>query len=67
MGFSISSCYHLLNVSVTLQAYLEFFTCKEVVDVLLEVLKEYPQVNYHVVNCEVSLDQHLDPVAYVLL
>jgi len=45
---------HLLNVSVTFQAYLEFFTCKEVVDALLEVLKEYPQVNYHVVNCEVS-------------
>lgn len=35
------------------QAYLEFFTCREVVDILLEVLKEYPQVNYHVVNREV--------------
>ena len=49
---------HLLNVPFTLQAYLEFFTCKEVVDVLLEVLNEYPQVNYHVVNCEVSLSTH---------
>lgn len=38
------------------KAYLEFFTCKEVVDLLLEVLKEYPQVNYHVVNCEGSVN-----------
>ena len=41
-------------MSPTWQAYLEFFTCKEVVDALLKILKEYPQVNYHVVNCEVS-------------
>ena len=43
------------------QAYLEFFTCKEVVDILLEVLKEYPQVNYHVVNCEVSVVSPFPP------
>lgn len=38
------------------KAYLEFFTCKEVVDILLEVLKEYSQVNYHVVNREGSVN-----------
>lgn len=38
------------------KAYLEFFTCREVVDILLEVLKEYPQVNYHVVNREGSVN-----------
>lgn len=38
------------------KAYLEFFTCKEIVDILLEVLKEYPQVNYHVVNREGSVN-----------
>ena len=46
---------HGINaMTIFSQAYLEFFTCKEVVDILLEVLKEYPQVNYHVVNREVS-------------
>lgn len=38
------------------KAYLEFFTCREVVDILLEVLKEYAQVNYHVVNREGSVN-----------
>lgn len=38
------------------KAYLEFFTSREVVDILLEVLKEYPQVNYHVVNREGSVN-----------
>ena len=50
--------YYLLNVilvwlgiMIYLQAYLEFFTRKEVVDKLLEVLEsDYPSVSYHVVN-----------------
>lgn len=36
-----------------LQAYLEFFTSKDNIDILLAVLKDYPQVNYHVVDKEV--------------
>ena len=38
-----------------LQAYLEFFTSKETVAILLKVLKDYPQVNYHVVDAVVCL------------
>ncbi|EDO41827.1 predicted protein, partial [Nematostella vectensis] len=32
------------------KAYLEFFASPEVVYILLQELKNYPQVNYHVVN-----------------
>jgi len=32
------------------KAYLEFFTSRENVECLLEILKEYPEVNYHIVN-----------------
>jgi hypothetical protein len=40
---------------ILFQAYLEFFTRKEVVDKLLEVLKtHYPTVSYHVVDHKVS-------------
>lgn len=49
------------------KAYLEFFTCKENVDILLEVLKDYPQVNYHFVNREGSVNvtnsDKLSPIA----
>lgn len=49
------------------KAYLEFFTCKENVDILLEVLKDYPQVNYHFVNREGSVNvtnsDELSPIA----
>ena len=37
----------------SLQAYLEFFTSKSNIRSLLEILKEYPQVNYHIVDEEV--------------
>ncbi|KAK3735397.1 hypothetical protein QZH41_013389 [Actinostola sp. cb2023] len=49
------------------KAYLEFFTSPDIVNVLLEVLKNYPQVNYHVVNFEGTVDitncNPLTPVA----
>lgn len=32
------------------KAYLEFFTSRENVAALLEVLQDYPRVNYHVIN-----------------
>ncbi|ELU06114.1 hypothetical protein CAPTEDRAFT_181552 [Capitella teleta] len=32
------------------KAYVEFFTAKENVECLLEVLKEYPQVDYHILD-----------------
>ena len=37
----------------SLKAYLEFFTSKSNIRSLLEILKEYPQVNYHIVDEEV--------------
>jgi len=36
------------------KAYLEFFARPEVVDALLEELKNYPLVNYHIVNVSVG-------------
>lgn len=36
------------------KAYLEFFARPEVVDALLEVLQQYPLVNYHIVDKTVS-------------
>ena len=36
------------------KAYLEFFMHKDNVDELFEVLKEFPQVNYHVIDSQVS-------------
>lgn len=36
--------------------YVEFFSSKEVVNVLLDVLQDYPFVNYHVVNQQGTLD-----------
>jgi len=38
------------------KAYVEFFANKEVVNVLLHVLQDYPFVNYHVVNQLGTLD-----------
>jgi len=38
------------------KAYLEFFTCEETVIALLQVLKRYPSVNFHVVNHDGSLN-----------
>ena len=35
------------------QAYLEFFTNPAFVEQMLEVLRNYPSVNYHIVNREV--------------
>ena len=40
--------------TLSVQAYLEFFTSKQVVDILLHVLKDDENINYHVINCEVS-------------
>lgn len=39
------------------KAYLEFFLHKHTVPLLLEVLKEYPQVNYHVIDSQGLMDQ----------
>lgn len=36
------------------KAYLEFFTSKENVVALKEVLRDYPRVNYHIINKSVS-------------
>ena len=36
-----------------LQAYLEFFTSKENVEILKEILAYNPQVNYHILSCKV--------------
>lgn len=37
------------------QAYLEFFTSRETVEALLQVLKKYEQrVNYHIVDVKVA-------------
>lgn len=36
------------------QVYLEFFTTKENGIALKKILKNYPQVNYHIVNKNVS-------------
>lgn len=49
---SCGVCSQVLHLTIIyLQAYLEFFTRKEVVDKLLEVLeKDYSSVSYHVVN-----------------
>ncbi|XP_057304254.1 methylenetetrahydrofolate reductase (NADPH)-like [Hydractinia symbiolongicarpus] len=34
------------------KAYLEFFMRKEYVEALLDVLKQYPQVNYHIIDSQ---------------
>jgi len=48
------------------KAYVEFFTSKENVDTLLEVLKQFPNVNYHIINEmgqeETNCDE-LEPIA----
>jgi len=33
------------------KAYLEFFTASENIQNLMKILPDYPQVNYHIVNC----------------
>jgi methylenetetrahydrofolate reductase (NADPH) len=38
------------------KAYLEFFTSEENVDCLKQVLKDHPNVNYHIVNCKLDFD-----------
>ncbi len=55
-GECVNHCLKLgLNSFVILffQAYLEFFTCRSNITYLREVLKEYPQVNFHFVDEEV--------------
>lgn len=37
------------------KAYLEFFMHKDNKDLLLETLKEFPQVNYHILDSQVIL------------
>ena len=37
------------------KAYLEFFTSKENVDALLNVLPLFPRINYHIINRSVSI------------
>eukprot|EP00794_Sanderia_malayensis_P015454 gene15454-17038_t len=39
------------------KAYLEFFTSKDNIECLREVLKEFPQVNFHIVDEEGVLDE----------
>ena len=36
------------------KAYLEFFTCRKNVEILKRILPEYPLVNYHIINKNVS-------------
>ncbi|KAK7085065.1 hypothetical protein SK128_003544 [Halocaridina rubra] len=38
------------------KAYLEFFTCKENIDALLNVLPLFPRINYHIINRDGSAD-----------
>ncbi|XP_066942782.1 methylenetetrahydrofolate reductase (NADPH) [Macrobrachium rosenbergii] len=38
------------------KAYVEFFTCKENVDALLNVLPLFTRVNYHIINVDGSAD-----------
>lgn len=38
------------------KAYLEFFTCQENVDALLNVLPLFPRINYHIINRSGSAD-----------
>lgn len=39
------------------KAYLEFFTCQENVDALLNVLPLFPRINYHIINRRVSITE----------
>ncbi|CAG0897498.1 unnamed protein product [Darwinula stevensoni] len=32
------------------KAYLEFFTCRENVEALIQVLPKFPKINYHIIN-----------------
>lgn len=48
------------------QAYLEFFTTKEYGIALKRILKNYPQVNYHIVNKNVSECKELSPIILVV-
>ena len=36
------------------KAYLEFFTCGSNVKILKDILTQYPQLNYHIINKNVS-------------
>lgn len=38
------------------KAYLEFFTCEDNVTALLQVMKRYPNVNFHVINHDASFN-----------
>ncbi|KAK8723977.1 hypothetical protein OTU49_011381 [Cherax quadricarinatus] len=38
------------------KAYLEFFTCRENVDALLNILPLFPRINYHILNKSGSAD-----------
>ena len=42
------------NGYVYQKAYLEFFTSKDNLEYLMEALKQFPQINYHIVNKDVS-------------
>ena len=53
-----------VSPSSSLQAYLEFFASPEFVALLLDVLKSYPLVNYHIVNKEVSSSHMTSHVIY---
>lgn len=49
------------------KAYVEFFTCRENVEALLEVLPSFKRVNYHIINSKGNKDytncHHLAPIA----
>ena len=50
----VSMFHNQYLVSSVLQAYLEFFISPENVKALKVILKDYPLVNYHIVNHSVS-------------
>lgn len=56
---------HMILISYW-QAYLEFFTTKENGIALKRILKNYPQVNYHIVNKNVSECKELSPIIPVV-
>jgi len=49
----ITGSYKWNMITVLFQAYLEFFTSKENIKILKEVLTQYPQVNYHIIDSKV--------------
>ena len=47
---------NIIMTTLNLQAYLEFFASSSFVDHMIQVLPQYPLVNYHIVNREGTKD-----------